>query len=129
MPKPDDEPFPQRFAGALGLGALIGGLLTPVWFVVMGGPMAIPLAILIIPVAAFVWLGGLFIVGLPVWGLLHHFGLRSAGIAMAFGAGILLPAFVLNPPTDEGLVRAVTFIAMGPVVAWVVWRHAYGRRP
>ena len=126
----DWEPIPERFARALTLGALAGGVLTPVWLAISFGSLEPSLLVSASLAALCVWTFGLWFVGFPIWVALHEHGYRSRRVAMGLGIGILLPAFFLTSSTPEGIFRAAGFVAMGPMVGWIVWRVTYGgQRP
>jgi len=144
---------------SLGAGAVWGGLMTDLalsaYFIAgaarsspWSGPMALEIAKALgfsvlaaapIPLFAFiVWLLGLLVVGAPVWGLMHHLGVRSAWLATTFGA-IAPPALYLacslhSRPTPltwalkEEWAVYLTLTAIGAVVGWTVARSAYASR-
>jgi hypothetical protein len=139
-----------RVAAGLIAGALVGGALITVFYVVgrqaeSHAPMLVlaaetPLAWLLLSLG---WLTGMTLLGGPVWWLLHRLGGRGWPWLTALGA--LVPALVIAAvwlaerlagghgyaaTADEiaeevGLM--VAFGAVGGVTGWTVWRVAYRR--
>lgn len=130
--------------GALVLGALWGaGLVSGTVLVVglVGGDLggAVFLTVLVFPIALFVWMIGLLVVGAPGWALLHLLGMTPRWMGAAFG-GAATALVSLFPGNDLGLryvdsgmacidlaINAFAFGAMGAVVGWVIASAAYGR--
>ncbi len=151
--------FEHAFA-SLGAGAVCGGVLTDLaltaFFIVgatrsspWSGPMALEIAkalgfslLMAVPVilsAFIVWLLGLLVLGAPVWWLMHRLDVRSAWLAVLFGA-IAPPALYLacslhSRPASllqalkEEWVLYLALAAIGAAVGWVVTRIAYGPSP
>lgn len=121
------EPIPARFAGALGLGAVTGGVLTSFWFVASVRTFDLALVAIVLPFAAAVWMYGLLFIGFPLWVVLHERGYRSPRAAVGLGGAVLTPVLFLGREGVGEMALAAGFVLIGPAVGWVVWRTAYGR--
>lgn len=74
--------------------------------------------------SAIVWGLGSVVVALPIWALLHAFGVRGWPAPVAGGAGLVALIWYLNTPSP--VVAAAGALA-GAAAGWGMWRMAYGR--
>lgn len=82
-------------------------------------------------IATVVFLGGLLVVGVPVWMIMHAYGLRSpkhavaAGALLAAGATLALSTLAGFEGLVGGLVIALLMIGPGAAAGWTLRRIAY----
>ncbi|AYV44892.1 hypothetical protein CFHF_07215 [Caulobacter flavus] len=126
---------------AIIVGAAVGSVLVSGWLFVPSLFGELPELAPLVAAAGFVvaaplWVGGLLLVGLPVWTVLHLCGARSRWIGTAAGAVLSLPALVPglvvwgSALSDEAMGLAVALASQagtGAVVGWVVVHVAYER--
>jgi hypothetical protein len=136
-----------RILLALGVGALVGGLVTIILFAVSAyllpsvgpgveaqvdfsfGVVGTWAALGLISIGA--WAAGLTLIGGPAWFVMHRMGLRARfhamtiGALLAGGAGYVFGALAYAPyPT----AWFVAFALIGMAVGYIIWRLCYGRK-
>ena len=123
----------ERSLLAIVAGAGVGGLLSGM-FVAISSALTPPadldpvLLVAVTVAAALVWLVFILVLGVPVWGLLHHFGKRSAttaavtGLLVTFFGKLLFTAVAdavmlrSGPWTDDGPFPSQPLQVKGPNV-------------
>ena len=134
---------PKRIARAILLGALTGGGLTVVMFVVnsyllpgtgvgvqdegsVAGVLLVWFLLALLILAA--WGAGIVLLGGPLWLVLHKLGARQRVNAMIVGAllagsGGYVLGLVARAPHPVAWFLA--FALIGTLSGYVVWKHAY----
>lgn len=102
MPKESYRTSPSRVILSLAAGAIMGALLIALWYVwgtaqTLGIQYVLDYGLrpssTVFMVALVVWASGLVIFGLPLWWLLHRFGLRNWLVPAAVGGAV---TFLVN---------------------------------
>lgn len=123
-------------AGLVGCGVTVGALAVVGLF---GGVAGVLFGALIGTATLPFWIGGLFIVGGPVWAILHHAGYRdrrSAIVAGAVVAGVATPLILWGMASSgrftvdaTGALYVVISILPGAIggaaAGYSAWRMGY----
>lgn len=123
---------------AMGVGAVmavLSGSSASLWGALSGAGMVVGLAAFAAVYAGAVFAVGLFVIGLPVWAILHGLGFRTRVSAVVAGAVVASATAAVLMLTASGWsdlttgVWAAALLALpGAAAGWTFHKTAYGSK-